>query len=38
MYTCLILHVSYGHGYIEGIFDFLIINRLPKTNHEKLSR
>lgn len=38
MYTCLILHVSYGHGYIEGIFDFLIINRSPKANHEKLSR
>ena len=38
MYTCLILHVSYGHGYVEGIFDFLIINRHPKTNNEKLSR
>ena len=38
MFTCLILHVSYGHGYVEGVFDFLIINRSPKTNNEKLSR
>jgi len=38
MYACFILHVSYGHGYIQGIIDFLILNRSPNTDNEKLSR
>ncbi len=38
MYTCLILHVSYGLGYFEGIIDFLILNKTPNQKNETLSR
>ena len=33
-----ILHISYGWGYLKGIFDFLILNRKPSEKHKKLSR
>lgn len=38
MYTCLILHFSYGLGYLEGIIDFLILNKTPNQKNETLSR
>ncbi|MDA9183202.1 glycosyltransferase family 2 protein [Flavobacteriaceae bacterium] len=38
MYTCLILHISYGLGYIEGIYDFVLLKKLPNEKNEKLSR
>jgi len=38
MYTCLILHISYGLGYLEGICDFVLLKKLPNKKNEKLSR
>lgn len=38
MYACFILHFSYGLGYIEGIVDFLILNKQPNKSNETLSR
>lgn len=38
MYTCSLLHISYGFGYFEGIVDFLILNKNPKEKNETLSR
>jgi cellulose synthase/poly-beta-1,6-N-acetylglucosamine synthase-like glycosyltransferase len=38
MYTCVILHFSYGLGYLEGILDFLILNKRPNKKNETLSR
>lgn len=38
MYTCSILHVSYGLGYLEGIIDFIILNKQPNSKNEELSR
>lgn len=38
MYTCVILHFSYGLGYWEGILDFLILNKRPNKKNETLSR
>lgn len=38
MYTCFILHFSYGLGYMEGIFDFVILNKKPNEKNETLSR
>lgn len=38
MYTCFILHISYGFGYLEGIIDFLILNTNPSGKNETLSR
>ncbi|WP_348810472.1 glycosyltransferase family 2 protein [Flavobacterium maritimum] len=38
MYTCFILHFSYGLGYLEGILDFLILNKKPNKKNETLSR
>lgn len=38
MYTCFVLHLSYGLGYLEGIIDFFILNRNPKSKNEELSR
>lgn len=38
MYTCFILHFSYGLGYLEGILDFLILNKKPNEKNETLSR
>lgn len=38
MYTCVILHISYGWGYLEGIVDFMILNKSPNSKNEELSR
>jgi len=38
MYTCLTLHISYGFGYLEGIYDFILLDKPPNQRHEKLSR
>lgn len=38
MYTCFLLHFSYGLGYLEGIFDFIILNKQPNEKNETLSR
>ncbi len=38
MYTCFILHFSYGFGYLEGILDFIILNKIPNEKNETLSR
>lgn len=34
----LTLHLSYGLGYLKGILDFCILNRLPNENMSQLSR
>lgn len=34
----IILHVSYGLGYLKGIIEFLILNRKPSNNQKRLSR
>ena len=34
----LILHFSYGIGYLEGILQFVILNKSPSTVNQKLSR
>jgi GT2 family glycosyltransferase len=36
--TCFVLHFSYGLGYLQGILDFLILGRGPRSNQETLSR
>lgn len=36
--TFLILHLSYGLGYIEGIFRFILLGKNPKTSSQKLTR
>lgn len=33
-----ILHFSYGFGYIRGIWDFLILNKVPKRRNMELTR
>lgn len=33
-----ILHVSYGLGYLKGIFHFMILNRKPSKKEAQLSR
>jgi GT2 family glycosyltransferase len=38
MYTCFILHFSYGLGYLEGILDFILLNKKPNEKNETLSR
>ena len=38
MYTYLILHISYGVGYLEGIYDFVLFKNSPNKKHEKISR
>lgn len=34
----LVLHFSYGLGYIKGIFEFLILNKKPSEKQTRLSR
>jgi GT2 family glycosyltransferase len=38
MYTFLILHLSYGLGYWQGIWQFLILRKRPASGAKKLSR
>lgn len=33
-----ILHISYGLGYLKGIFHFLLLNRQPSEKENRLSR
>jgi glycosyltransferase involved in cell wall biosynthesis len=37
-YTFLILHFSYGIGYLKGILDFLIVKKSPSEKQTRLSR
>jgi hypothetical protein len=36
--TFLILHFSYGLGYLKGIYHFLILGRNPSEKEKELSR
>ncbi|MFT5778814.1 MAG: glycosyltransferase involved in cell wall biosynthesis [Crocinitomicaceae bacterium] len=36
--TYLIVHFSYGLGYIKGIFEFLILGKKPSEKQKRLSR
>ncbi len=38
IYTFLILHLSYGIGYLEGIIRFVLLNKGVKKHHLKSSR
>ncbi len=38
VYCFLILHCSYGLGYLTGIFSFLLLNNNPSKNSESSSR
>lgn len=38
MQTYVILHVSYGLGYLRGIVDFLILGKKPAESQKRLSR
>lgn len=38
MKTYWILHLSYGLGYLNGMFDFLILGKKPSDNQKRLSR
>lgn len=38
MYCFLIMHLSYGMGYITGIIDFLILNKEPSEKNKALTR
>ncbi len=38
IYSFIILHSSYGSGYLLGIIDFLILNKNPNKKSTKLSR
>lgn len=33
-----ILHISYGLGYLNGILDFLLLNKKPSEKNKKMSR
>jgi len=33
-----ILHISYGLGYLTGLWDFLLMNKKPSDNQKRLSR
>jgi GT2 family glycosyltransferase len=33
-----LMHVSYGVGYIKGVFDFLLMNKTPSESQKRLSR
>ncbi len=38
VYTFPILHVSYGLGYLNGIFQFVLLNKKPSEKNKELSR
>lgn len=38
MLTYLILHVSYGFGYLNGIVEFILLGKKPSNNQKRLSR
>jgi len=33
-----ILHISYGWGYLKGVFNFVILNKKPGSGYSELSR
>jgi len=33
-----ILHISYGWGYLKGIFNFIILNKKPQSSFSEMSR
>jgi GT2 family glycosyltransferase len=37
-YTFILLHLSYGFGYLVGMIDFLVLNKTPRTSSENLTR
>lgn len=38
IYTFLILHLSYGLGYFNGIIDFILLNKHPTKKNTQLTR
>lgn len=38
MWSFFILHSSYGLGYLEGLFNFMLLRRNPRSSGSKLSR
>ncbi|MFZ9956224.1 MAG: glycosyltransferase family 2 protein [Flavobacteriales bacterium] len=38
MFTFLILHFSYGLGYLKGVLNFVVLKKKPEKKHEALSR
>lgn len=38
LFTFLILHLSYGGGYLSGIIDFVIFAKAPATKEQQLTR
>jgi hypothetical protein len=37
-YTFILLHISYGLGYIEGILKFIILGQKPSVKRTLMSR
>jgi hypothetical protein len=33
-----LLHISYGLGYLKGIFEFMLMNKKPSDKQKRLSR
>jgi hypothetical protein len=38
VYTFLLLHLSYGLGYLNGVIRFLVFNKKPTDSNKQLSR
>lgn len=38
LYAFLVLHVSYGSGYLQGLWDFFLLRKDPKASASELSR
>jgi len=38
IFTFLILHISYGFGYLKGLIDFVVLNKKPVKKSMELSR
>jgi hypothetical protein len=38
LFSFLILHTSYGMGYIEGFVNFILLNRKPSKSKSDLTR
>ena len=38
IFSFLILHISYGIGYLEGVVKFILLSQMPKKSSIKLSR
>jgi hypothetical protein len=33
--ACMVMHIAYGQGYLKGIWDFLILNRMPARSMQE---